>query len=134
MPCTTRYNGVSNAERANPWERTKIECDMQMHDEEGNLLGNINSNDDYSITATLLDRDGMTVMMQKSFFYIEKENDVATCTKSGWEPVRPVEGKTADQAIIEVAQEWLTEQYRTYVHSHGSPQNVYEVSNGFVSM
>jgi hypothetical protein len=132
MPCTTNYNGSSAAVRANPWERTKIECDMMMNDEEGNVLGHIRSNEDYSITATLLDRDGMTELMTKSFFYVEKTTDVAMCKKNGFEMVNPVDGKKADEIIIAVAEEWLTDQYRTYVHSHSSPQEVFEINSNFI--
>jgi hypothetical protein len=132
MPCTTNYSGSRNAVKANPWERTKIECDMMMNDEEGNLLGHIRSNEDYSITATLLDRDGMTELMTKTFFYIEKSSDVTTCQKQGWEGLRPVDGKTADEVVIGVAEDWLTDQYRTYVHSHGSPQEVFELGQNFI--
>ena len=133
MPCTTNYSGVRNSVKANPWERTKIECDLQMHDEEGNLLGNIVSNEDYSITATLLDRDGLTEMMTKTFFYVEKSSDNSMCEKSGWEKVNPIEGKKADEVIISVAEDWLTDQYRTYVHSHSSPQEVFELGSNYIA-
>lgn len=132
MPCHTLYNGSSVSSKALPWARTKIEIEMIMNDELGNVLGHIKSNNDYSITATLLDRDGMTELMSKTFFYIEKDGDAKTCKKNGWEGLDPVKGKKPDEVVSEEAEKWLTDNYRTYVHTHESAQEVFEINNNFL--
>lgn len=56
------------------------------------------------------------VASERKYFLCEKEGDEDMCAKNGWQPFRG----TAD-GMIKAAQEWGTEEYRTYVHSHHEP-------------
>lgn len=103
-----------------------------MHDEYGALHGFIKTNnnnfkntDDYVVTATLYDVDGTGIFGEQGFLYIEKAGDLEYCEATGLIAVGVQADLSPAEAVSGAAQEWLTENYRTYIHTHDTPQEVY---------
>ena len=114
MPCHIQFQGKNRTVKTRL--RTKIEISQKIIDEYATEHGTIESQSDGTVQATVMNKDGITIQSQKKFFLCERPGDVSMCNSKGWTPIK---GTAED--VVSTAQEWATEQYRTYVHSHDVP-------------